>query len=247
MRRIWRVRLGSRTARYIRRKQDEVESGADVSTTWARSRRTVSMAKVLEALRRMAGLRVRCMFCEDSRGTDIDHFWPKSRHPAKAFAWANMLLVCSACNRKKGDRFALDADGRPVLIDPTTEDPWSFLFFGAETGMVTARFGADGEPDLKGAHTTDPGVLPLNIEAVTEGRVRTRRNLSRAVERFFEQIQLGVGTDKAGRELVEAVKDNDAYGLSQWYFVRDGKDDEPFAQLRATHPRVWIRVQDTIA
>ena len=79
------------------------------------------------------------MYCSDSRGTDIEHFRPKSDYPAQAFRWANLLLCCSACGRVKGTRFPLDHEGQPLFIDPTVDDPWAHLNFLPETGALEPR------------------------------------------------------------------------------------------------------------
>lgn len=53
---------------------------------------------VRAALESMARGAVRCMYCDDSRGTDIDHFEPLDSAPLRAFVWLNHLLACSFCN-----------------------------------------------------------------------------------------------------------------------------------------------------
>ena len=68
--------------------------------------------------------RGKCCYCE-SKVTpvaygDIEHFYPKSRYPDKTFLWENLLFSCQICNEGcKGDKFPLDADGNPLLIDPS--------------------------------------------------------------------------------------------------------------------------------
>ncbi len=47
-----------------------------------------------------------CSYCDgfpiDSTGIqEVDHFKPKKDYPSEAFAWPNLYLVCSACNREK--------------------------------------------------------------------------------------------------------------------------------------------------
>lgn len=180
MRKLIRGDLSGRCRDYLTRKQVEVDSGKEVERLWNRSRKTKTMGKVFEALSQMTGIRCRCMYCEDSRGTTIEHFRPKSKYPERSFVWPNLLLLCQGCQSHKGDRFVLDANGDALLIDPTIEDPWDFLFFDSRTGIVVGRFPPNGDlPDPKGTHTTLPKTLPLNIEAVTGTVARHHRTDSR--------------------------------------------------------------------
>jgi uncharacterized protein (TIGR02646 family) len=235
VRHIRRTSLPSRAASYLRKKQHEV-TASNARAKWKAARDTKTMASVFATLTVMAGSRARCMFCSDSRGADIDHFWPIKPYHRKTFAWENHLLVCTACNRRKGDRFALDSLGLPLLIDPTTDDPWDFLFFDTATGNVTARFEvASGLPNSKGQHTSDPFILPLNVEAVTDGRRRIARNLQRAVEHFLAAHSQDGSVDR----LLYAIRDNDDYGLAIWYFHREGAREAPFSALRSSNPDVW--------
>jgi len=151
-----------------------------------------------------------------------------------------MLLLCQGCQNHKGDRFALDTNGDALLIDPTTEDPWDFLFFDSLTGIITGRFPPAGnQPHPKGEHTTLPTTLPLNIEAVTEGRLRTTRNLRRAVRSFLECSAESQSTAESQRVLLEAVQDNGCYGLTAWFFLRDGRIESPFCELESDHEPIW--------
>jgi hypothetical protein len=84
---------------------------------------------------------VRCMYCGDSRGTDIDHFEPLARAPHGAFDWANHLLACGHCNSNhKRDRFPVDpGTGAALLVDPSREDPHDHLRLALATGRYAAR------------------------------------------------------------------------------------------------------------
>jgi uncharacterized protein (TIGR02646 family) len=247
LKRLNRPRLAKKLGDYLVRKQREIiRDKKDVDRTWKYARQTVAMGAVVDVLVGMVGNRARCMFCHDSRGTTIEHFWPKAVYKAKTFAWKNLLLLCQGCQNHKGDRFELDAARRPLLIDPTAEDPWDYLFFDHATGWITARFDDGGDEDPKGKHTTDPKVLPLNIEAITLGRQRIRRNLIRAVRHFTDKVGAGVSQATAGGELIGAVADNDDYGLAIWYFFKEGGDEEPFRSLRAKFPSVWQCVRQSI-
>lgn len=81
MRRILRAELPRRLLFYLEKKQREVDSGGIVSTLWKQARNTQAMKQAFGILASMGGGRQRCMFCEDSRGVDIDHFWPKDAYP----------------------------------------------------------------------------------------------------------------------------------------------------------------------
>ncbi len=85
---------------------------------------TATFEVIRGTLNRMAPGRNRCMYCEDSDGPDIEHFWPKHEYPERAFDWLNYLIACSRCNSNyKRTKFPLDEAGMPLLIDPTAEDP----------------------------------------------------------------------------------------------------------------------------
>jgi uncharacterized protein (TIGR02646 family) len=245
MRRIARTSLPPRSLTYLARKQVEIDNGGHIQATWDTARRTRTMKAVAQILALMSGKSHRCMFCGDSRSTDIEHFWPKSDYPSRVFRWDNLLWICAGCNRQKGNRFKLDGHHLPLLIDPTAEDPWDSLYFDSQTGNITAKYDpVTCQPSPKGAHTVDPNTLPLNIEAVTEGRQRTRRNLVRAVKAFL------TGTASASHsqrevELFEAIRDNDDYGLAHWYFRSEGGTEEPFRTFRNSYNPVWDRIVQT--
>ena len=241
MRRIYRETLPKRAASYLNRKQREVDRGAEPRHKWDSARKTKTMRAIADTLARMSGKRSRCMFCGDSRGMDIEHFWPVVPYKDRTFLWDNLLWACAGCNRAKGNRFDLDAAGSPMLIDPTAEDPWDFLFFDTHTGIIKAKCNPDtGQFSAKGKYTTDSGVLPMNIEAVTEGRQRTARNLRRAVATFLDKAPTDLGI--ATSELLQVLRDNDDYGLIAWYFLREGSQEEPFRRLKEAYPDVWDEI-----
>jgi hypothetical protein len=111
-------------------------------TTYARelwrSRRAARQA-LGELLRTMAPGREYCMYCGDSQGTSIDHYEPLARNPLRTFDWRNHLLACSTCNsHEKRDRFPLDQSGRPLLLDPTVDDPFDHLLLTLSLGEYRA-------------------------------------------------------------------------------------------------------------
>lgn len=134
----------------------------------------------------------RCMYCGDSQGTDIDHFEPLSLNPLRTFDWLNHLLACSTCNSNlKRDRFPVAADGTPLLVDPTTEDPFDHLLLTLSLGVYVAR-------TEKGEATID--VCGLNRPVLTQGRVHARRVVLMCLSRWAD----GRARDAAD-EMREAV------------------------------------------
>ncbi len=119
---------------------EEIAATDAVESLWKKARKTKSLQAVFNCLIEMSGKRQRCMYCDDSRGTTIEHYWPKSVYWSKCFLWENMLLLCQGCQCHKGNRFDLDSRGQPLLINPVDDDPWDFLFFETTTGILVARY-----------------------------------------------------------------------------------------------------------
>lgn len=119
-----------------------------------------------------------CMYCGDNRGLDIDHFEPIARNPLRTFDWLNHLLACSVCNSgNKSDSFPVDANNRPLLVDPTAEDPFDHLRLTLSLGVYTAL-------TIKGEVTIE--VCDLNNENLTHGRQCARSVVEACVSRWAE-------------------------------------------------------------
>jgi len=189
------------------------------------------MKGVEGVLRVMAGATARCMYCLDSHGTDVEHFWPKSPYPERMFVWPNLLLSCAECGRLKGDRFPLQ-DDRPLLIDPTADDPWQHLDFDPDTGNLTAKFvAATGSPSPKGVRTVE--ILRLDQrEAMSRGYLRTFRRIAEAV------LETSTRAVAAGA-LIDRVRQLDDHGLAEWCFGDRGRTVSPFRELHARDPAIW--------
>lgn len=90
-----------------------------------------------------------CNYCEQNEANDIEHIYPKSLFPGKAFVWDNYLLACKQCNTAyKLDSFAVlnEQDDlidlargvepphhRGAFINPRIEDPSSFMLINHES------------------------------------------------------------------------------------------------------------------
>lgn len=206
---------------------------------WERARKTKSMEGVRAVLGRMAGERERCMYCEDSHGTDIEHFWPRGGEdgdPGRAFRWGNLLLSCGGCNDAKGTTFPTDDTGAPVLLDPTLDYPIEHLYFDPPTGQLAPAFDQSGTPSHR-AEVTLRVLHTLNSDPVTKGRQRTYRSLHRAVVQIIE------GRSSRG-EFLATVGGNGEYGLAQWFFLGRGASSEPFATLAGQQPDLWAEAQE---
>ncbi|MFN6197388.1 MAG: retron system putative HNH endonuclease [Dolichospermum sp.] len=92
----------------------------------------------------------KCAFCErnvELSSGRIEHFRPKSQYVDLTFDWNNFLYSCEVCNNRKGDKFPLDCDGTPLLIDPTDEDCdiYEYLeFYWDEELELASVVGKDG-------------------------------------------------------------------------------------------------------
>jgi hypothetical protein len=133
---------------------------ATARRAWQSARRERS--GIREQLGQMAPGIERCMYCGDSRGTDIDHFEPIKERPAGTFEWQNHLLACSYCNsNRKRDLFPRDAAGLGLLVDPTTADPVLHLRLALSTGTYFPL-------TPQGAATVE--VFGLNLRGLPRGR-----------------------------------------------------------------------------
>jgi uncharacterized protein (TIGR02646 family) len=209
VRRISRAKLTPKTATALTGLAAKVKAAPDPSGEAKRLWRSkppvivVDLRRVLEA---MASGRARCMYCEDSLGTDIEHFYPKAKYPRKAFSWTNYLLACSHCNSNdKRDQFPFHAR-RPALIDPTADDPAKHLVFLPSTG----EFRALGP---KGTKSID--VFGLNDAAPP-------RKLPEARRGTFLKLQLLL------EDYDRCIASGDAQGAQ---LARQTARDEPFTAV----------------
>ncbi|WP_411093512.1 hypothetical protein [Streptomyces sp. 049-1] len=162
---LQRVEISAQAQILLTRWTQRVE-GAGATGQTARELWTDAKAPkkhVRAALESMARGAVRCMYCDDSRGTDIDHFEPLERAPLRAFVWVNHLLACSFCNsNEKNRKYPVDAEGACLLVDPTAEDPADHLTLRLSVGTYDPL-------SPKGKETIQ--VFGLNRPELIKGRV----------------------------------------------------------------------------
>lgn len=238
MRRIKRLRLSAATKTALQTEQHRADEkrGAgnlNIAAEWKRARQTQPLLLALGILKTMAGPRERCMYCGDSHGTDIEHYWPKTPYPGRMFRWTNMLLGCTDCGRIKGSRFPLDAAGRPLMVKPTHDDPWEFLDFDPLTGNLVARF-----------HLHLNGTTQKGDKTVDTLKLDQREALAKGYQKSFVRIK-----EKLAAALVAPAPDPQAlileltaaddHGLLGWCFRGNGVNEQPLSDLRQLHPAVW--------
>jgi uncharacterized protein (TIGR02646 family) len=172
------------------------------------------------------------MYCGDSEGCDIEHFWPKKPYPSSAFVWNNLLWICQPCNRRKSRNFPLSPSSTPLILDPSVVNPWAFFIFVDETGEIVPRPGLPIEEAARAEHTIDPRYTRVNIECVSEGRRRDTRTLRRAAV----QLIAAGGSNQAEAAFVEAATDLDHPELVQWFLSREGAAELPFVDVLIDFP-----------
>jgi hypothetical protein len=52
--------------------------------------------------------------------------------------------------------------------------------------------------------------------------------------------------DDAIESIISDLADHRDYGLVEWFFLRDGQSESPFAELRNDHADVWKALVETI-
>jgi hypothetical protein len=186
MRRIQRLSLSSEALAFLLKRSQAVAASADPRAEAGRLwilQDNKTFREVREVLRRMALGIERCMYCEDSQGTAIEHYWPKAGYPERAFDWLNYLIACSGCNSNyKRDQFPLDAAGQPLLVNPADEDPLDHLSLSPSTGKYQP-LSPKGDPSIQ--------VFGLNRATLTRGRENAWTSLEQLLVRYASSREQG--------------------------------------------------------
>jgi uncharacterized protein (TIGR02646 family) len=157
---------------------------------------TAPKRHVRQLLKQMAHGMHRCMYCEDSLGTDIDHFQPIAVAPLRTFDWSNHLLACSHCNSNaKRDEYPCDSHGCCLLVDPSIDDPADHLTLLLASGHYEART-PKGEATIR--------TFALNRIDLVTGRQAAFRT-ARAVLRDWHRHTLAGDADEA-KEVEDAFR-----------------------------------------
>ncbi|WP_214106468.1 hypothetical protein [Acrocarpospora catenulata] len=201
MQKINRLPLSAKAARQLAELTLRVTSAdnpkAEAQRLWIGLARGIR-GEIQKILAQMSTGLERCMYCEDSQGTDIEHFRPKSTHPDQTFIWANYLLACARCNSNyKRTRFPLDIEGNPLLIDPTIDDPVDHLLLTPTTGIYIAL-------DDKGTTTIE--ICGLNRDVCARGRVHTWTTMECLIPLY--STALSKGRLKQAEKIMDVLREH---------------------------------------
>lgn len=149
-----------------------------------------------------------------------------------------LLLCCTDCGRLQGHQFPLDA-GKPLLLDPTVEDPWEFLDFDPKTGNLVPRVEPSSGAELPKGRETVRVLHRDRRDTLANGYRKTLRRMAQRVRQIVDE---GWTNDS-----LKPLREADDHGLLGWCFLGLGQNDPPFADLRSRCPEKWASCQQRIA
>jgi uncharacterized protein (TIGR02646 family) len=155
----------------------------------------------------------KCAFCErnvELSSGRIEHFRPKSQYVDLTFDWNNFLYSCEVCNNRKGDKFPLDCDGTPLLIDPTDEDCdiYEYLeFYWDKETKLASVVGKDGRGKVV------QEILDLNRKDLMKHRSGKLKNL------LFLFTYAKKGDQEAIEYLIQSCKIDEEYTAFALFYI----------------------------
>lgn len=118
-----------------------------------KSKKSKAFDEIKETLKQMCSVYEICVYCEFNEATDIEHIYPKTFFPNKAFSWKNYVLACGKCNSHlKNDKCSIfnpkdsenieELSDQPanediLFINQREEDPFDFIDLDLKTGIFT--------------------------------------------------------------------------------------------------------------
>jgi uncharacterized protein (TIGR02646 family) len=205
-----------------------------IKRSWNNFRRTKAGKAIYLALR--SAFRSKCAFCERVNAKTADHYYPKERYPRRMFRWRNLLLCCAECNPAKGEFFDF-ANRRPLLIDPTRDEPAEYFTWDLATGAMVAT--ADPVRQRRAVVTRDR--LKLDDGPLRDER---RVQLNRVVYLLAEVVNTHARVRTETRErLQEELHANRPYlGIIRFLFREPNRYQVLVDAARARLPEIdaWI-------
>lgn len=201
-----------------------------------------------------------CNYCENDVSIDIEHIFPKSFYPEKAFLWSNYLLSCKKCNMyHKNDDFAVfnpigstnrqdlvrgtltpPPNDDALLINPRSDNAINFLVLDLVNAFAFTPVDRDktSRNYQKGDYTVK--LLDLNNEELKHARRNLAYTYTENLERY-SKIKVATNFE----ELKKAIHPMDRIdeskkleGEKQLYL----KNLETYI-LELPHPTVWEEIK----
>jgi uncharacterized protein (TIGR02646 family) len=230
--------LKSTTRSYLGRKsRDAAEYPANdprIGRAWANFLNTSARQDVETALD--AYTRGKCAYCEAIAAKDIEHFYPKSTHPLRMFAWDNFLRGCKNCNNAKLARFPVDDAGLRLLVDPCDDEPLDYFSWDLMTGAT----GLSPDPIRQPRALATRGLFSLDQEALRE----ERRNKALDVLYLLAHVaREDPVTDKTRDRLRDHLRPHRPWlGIVRQLLTRPGDRERPIvdaALAKLPEIRIW--------
>ncbi|WP_428664060.1 HNH endonuclease [Runella sp.] len=197
-----------------------------------------------------------CNYCEQSEANDVEHIYPKSFFPDKAFQWENYLLACKQCNSgyKLDKCHVLDADNELIVvnrgteplskigafINPRTENPNEFMILNLMTFKFDTIPGLSKRDINKVKSTLE--ILELNKR---DPLLVTRKSAARYYYEMLERLVriLEVLTIEELQNLLTPC--DDRFDLTQP--LESIKDEIKISYKKSIgnhqHPSVWYSIK----
>lgn len=246
MRQIQRQRLPAKCSAWLLKNSNQLiaNNAISIADRWKDRRKTMNNNGVVAVLESMAGLGMRCMYCCDSEGCDIEHFYPKSdgRWRNRVFMWDNFLWICAKCNRIKTKNFSVDAHGNALLINPVDDHIWDFFDYVEETGQLVAQTTINAADYARATYTISEDVTRLLHEVICEGRKTSSRFIRRAISAYTNSAKL----DQDKEEFIISILDSGHPELCFWYFSGIGSNSEPFDSFCRDNANLVNDLQDRL-
>ncbi|WP_367997207.1 retron system putative HNH endonuclease [Planktothrix pseudagardhii] len=156
----------------------------------------------------------KCAYCESQIRIvdygDIEHFCPKSKseYTDLTFEWTNLLLSCTICNNSqhKGTNFPLDANKKPLLIDPTDKDTDIFAHLKLDWDQTVKQAWIDGVTD-RGKTVVD--IFDLNDKRGTRKElIRDRSKKVKTMLVVFKMATSETIDDSTRKDAINLLKES---------------------------------------
>jgi uncharacterized protein (TIGR02646 family) len=234
-----RTRLPRKTKKHLTSETNAISASADPKAEAKRRWPTVRNAKwfnpVVTKLRQLAGKGGRCMYCSGSEATDVEHYRPVAAFPKESMNWENYLWSCTACNRKKLARFPPVTEPGDMIINPLTENVWTFFFID-QFGLLTPNWDSTiNGLNARAVSTRD--ILGLNREAVNDCRLARLRSLRTCASDTIKLFKNGTLSRKqVERRIALWLREPFQPDVANYFLVGPGSSTTPFSTLLAIVP-----------